>query len=146
MVTCQASLSSTISRSLLKFMSIESVMLSNHLILCRPFLLSLSIFPSIRVFSNKLALHIRWPKYWSFRFSICPSNEYSGLTSFRIDWFYLFGSPQDFQESSPELEFETSYLDPKPVLTCFEKTKPTLKRGVAISASSLNTNNSLIPK
>ena len=107
MVTCQASLSSTISWSLLKFMSIESVMLSNHLILCRPFLLSLSIFPSIRVFSNKLALHIRWPKYWSFRFSICPSNEYSGLTSFRIDWFYLFGSPQDFQESSPELEFET---------------------------------------
>ena len=83
MVTCQASLSSTISWSWLKFMSIESVMLSNHLILCRPFLLWLSIFPSIRVFSNKLALHIRWPKYWSF--SINPSNEYSGLISFRID-------------------------------------------------------------
>ena len=71
--------------------SIKLVMLSNHLILCRPFLLWLSVFPSIRVFSNKLALHIRWPKYWSFRFSICPSNEYSGLTSFRIDWFYLLG-------------------------------------------------------
>ena len=89
MVTCQASLSSTVSWSLLKFMSIESVMLSNHLILCRPFLLSLSIFPSIRVFSNKLALHIRWPKYWSFSFSISPSNEYSGWISLKIDWFNL---------------------------------------------------------
>ena len=82
----QASLSSTISWSLLKFMFIESVMLSNHLILCRPLLLP-SIFPSIRVFSNELGLHIRWPKYWSFCFSISPSNEYSGLISFRIGWF-----------------------------------------------------------
>ena len=72
---------------LLRFMSIESVILSNHLILCRPLLLLPSIFPSIRVFSNELALHIRWPKYWSF--SINSSNEYSGLISFRIDWFYL---------------------------------------------------------
>ena len=70
-------------------MSIKSVMPSNHLILCHPFLLPPSIFPSIRVFSNESALHIRWPKYWSFSFSISPSNEYSGLISFRIDWFDL---------------------------------------------------------
>ena len=81
----QASLSFTISWSLLKLMSIESVMPSSHLILCRPLLLLPSIFPSIRVFSNELALHIRWPKYWSFSFSISPSNEYLGLISFRID-------------------------------------------------------------
>ena len=81
----QASLSINNSRSLLKFMSIESVMPSNHLILCRPLLLLPSIFPSIRVFSSESALCIRWPKDWSF--SICPSNEYSWLISFRIDWF-----------------------------------------------------------
>jgi len=85
----QASLSITNSQSLLKLMSIELVMLSNHLILCLPLLLSSSIFPSIRVFSNESVLRIRWPKYWSFSFSICPSNEYSGLISFRIDWFDL---------------------------------------------------------
>ena len=84
----QAPLFSTISQSLLKFISIESVMLSNHLILCRPILLP-SVFPSIRVFSNESVIHIRWPKYWSFSFSISPSNEYSGLVSFLIDWFYL---------------------------------------------------------
>ena len=78
----QASLSSTISQSLLKFMSIESVMPSNHLILCCPLLLLPSIFPSIGVFSNESALHIRWPKYWNFSFSTSPSNEYSGLISF----------------------------------------------------------------
>ena len=89
---CQASLSFTSSRSLLKLMSIESVMPSNHLILCRPLLLLPSIFPSIRVFSNELALRMRWPKYWSFSFSISPSNEYSGLISFRIDWFDLLVS------------------------------------------------------
>ena len=75
--------------SLLRFMSIELVILSNHLILCCPPLLLLSIFPSIRVFSNESPLRIRWPKYWSFSFSISPSNEYSGLTSFRIDWLDL---------------------------------------------------------
>ena len=85
----QASLSITNSWSLLKLMSIESVMPSNHLILCYTLLLLPSIFPSIRVFSNKSALHIRWPKYWSFSFSISPSNEYSKLISFRIDWFDL---------------------------------------------------------
>ena len=86
---CQAFLSITISHSLLKLMSIESVMLSNHLVLCHPLLLLPSIFPSIRVSSNESALHIRWPKYWRFSFSISPSNQYSGLSSFRIDWFDL---------------------------------------------------------
>ena len=86
---CQASLVLVISWSLPKFMSIELVMPSNHLILCHPLLLLPSIFPSIRVFSNESALHIRWPKYWSFNFTIRPSNEYLGLLSFRIDWFDL---------------------------------------------------------
>ena len=85
----QASLSITNSWSLLKLMSIESVMPSNHLIFCHPFFLLPSIFPSIRVFSNELVLRIRWPKYWSFSFNISPSNEYSGLISFRMDWFDL---------------------------------------------------------
>ena len=85
----QASLSFTISQSFLKLMSIESVMLSNHLILCRPIFLPPSIFPSIRVFSNESALCMRWPKYWSLSFSISHSNEYSRLVSFRIDWSEL---------------------------------------------------------
>ena len=85
----QASLSITSSWSLLKFKSIELVMPSKHLILCRPLFLSPSIFPSIRVFSSESVLHIRWPKYWSFGFSISPSNEYSGLISFRMDWLDL---------------------------------------------------------
>ena len=86
---CQVFLSFTVSQNLLRFISIESVMPSNHLILCRPLLLLPSIFPSIRVFSNESALHIRWPKYWHFSFSISPSKEYSGLISYRIDWFDL---------------------------------------------------------
>ena len=86
---CQAYLSITNSRSMLKVMSIELVMPSNHLVLCHPLLLWPSIFPSIRVFSNESALHIRQPKYWSFSFSINPSNEYSGLISFRMDWLDL---------------------------------------------------------
>ena len=85
----QASLSITKSRSLLKLMSINLVMPSNHLILCHPLLLLPSIFPSIRVFSNESALRIRWPEYWSFSFSLSPSNEYSGLISFRMDWLDL---------------------------------------------------------
>ena len=85
----QASLAITNSRSLLKLMSIESVMPSNHLIFCRPLLLLPSIFPSIRVFSSESALHIRWPEYWSFSFTISPSNEHSGLISFRMDWLDL---------------------------------------------------------
>ena len=90
----QSSLSFTTSQSLLKLMPIESMMLSNHLMLCCPLLLP-SIFPSIRVFSNELALHIRWSKYWSF--SISPSNEYSGLISFRIDWLDLLALQRTFK-------------------------------------------------
>ena len=89
-VALQASLSFTISQSLLKLKSTESMMPSNHVVLCHPLPLLPSIFPSIRVFSNESALHIRWPKYWNFIFSISPSNEYSGLISFGIDWFDLF--------------------------------------------------------
>ena len=98
--TYQASLSSTISWSLLKLMSIESMILSNHPILYRPLLLLPSIFPNTRVFSNESALHIKWPNYWSFNFSISPSNEYSGLISFRTDWFDLLsvqGTPKSLQ-------------------------------------------------
>ena len=84
----QSSLSITNSRSLLKLMSIELV-ISNHLILCCPFLLPHSVFPSMRIFSNELVLHIRWPKYWRFSFSFSPSNKYSGLISFRRDWLDL---------------------------------------------------------
>ena len=90
----QASLSFTISRCLLKFMSIELMMPYNHLILCHPLLLP-SIFPSIRFFPNESALYIRWPKYWSF--NISPSNEYSGLLSFRIDWFDLLAVQETFK-------------------------------------------------
>ena len=86
---CQASLSMTNARSLAKLMCIESVMPSNHLILCHPLLLLPSIFPSIRVFSNEAALRIRWPKWWNFSFNISPSNEYSGLISCRMDWLDL---------------------------------------------------------
>ena len=89
---CQAPPSITISWSLLKLMSIELVMPSNYLILCCPFLLLSSIFPSIRVFSNESALRIRWPKYWSFSFNISLSNEYLGLISFRMDWLDLLAS------------------------------------------------------
>ena len=86
---CQASLSINNSWSLLKLMSIKSVMPSNHLILCHPLLLLPSVFPSIRVFSNESVLHIRWPKYWSFSYNISPSNEHPGLISFRMDWLDL---------------------------------------------------------
>ena len=89
---CQASLPFTISWSFLKLISIESRLPSNHLILCPPLLLPPSIFPSSRVFSNKSALRIRWPKYWSFSFGISPSNEDSGLISFRMDWFDLLAA------------------------------------------------------
>ena len=88
-IACQAPLSSPISLSLLRIMSIELVTTSSHLLLCRSLLLLPSILPSIRVFPNESALHIRWPKYWSFSFSNSPSNEYPGLISFRIDWFDL---------------------------------------------------------
>ena len=100
----QAPLSSTISQSLLKLKSIESVTLSNHLILCCPLLLLPSIFPSIRVFSES-ALHIRWPKYWSFILGISPYSEYSGLISFRLVWSAC--SLRDSQESSPAPQFRS---------------------------------------
>ena len=102
---CQASLSITNSWSLLKLMSIESVMPSNHLILCRPLLLPPSISPSIRVFTNESVLRMRWPNYWSFSFSNSPSNKYSGLISFRIDWFDLLTVQRTLKEPSPIPQF-----------------------------------------
>ena len=99
---CQASLSLTVSQRLLKLMCTESVMPSNHLNLCRLLLLLPSISPSVRVFSNELALHLKWPKYWSFSFRISPFDEYSGLISFRIDWFDLFAV-----QGTPAPQFES---------------------------------------
>ena len=111
----QASLSITNSRSLLKPMSIESVMPSNHLILCRPLLLP-SIFPSIRVFSNQSALCISWPKYWSFSFNISPSNEHSGLISFRMDWLDLLAVQGTLKSLLQHHSSEASILQPS---ACF---------------------------
>ena len=105
---CQASLSFIISWSLLKLMCIESVMRSNHLILCHPLLLLPSVFPQIRVFSNESNLCIRWPKYWSFSFSISPSNEYSELLSFSIDWLDLLAVPGTLKESFPTPQFKST--------------------------------------
>ena len=104
----QASLSITNSRSLRKLMSIELMMPSNHPILCRPLLLSPSIVPSIRVFSNESALRIRWPKYWSFSFNISPFNEHSGLISFRMDWLDLL-AVQGPLKTSPTPQFKSIY-------------------------------------
>ena len=106
----QASLSITISRSLLKLLSVESLMTSNHLILCCPLLLLFSIFPSIRVFSNKLTLHIRWSKHWSFRFSISLFIEYSGSISFRIDWFGLLAVQRTLKSLLQHHNLKTSIL------------------------------------
>ena len=106
-IACQASLSITNSWSLLKLMSIEAVMPSNHLILYHPLLLPCSIIPNIRVFSNEWVLHIRWPKYWSFSFSNSPSNEYSGLISFRMELVGPPCCPRDSQESSPTPQFKS---------------------------------------
>ena len=105
----QASLFIIISQSLCKLMSIELVMPSNYLILCHPLFLLPSIFPRVRVFSSESTLHIRWPKYWSFSFSISPSNEYSGLISFRIAWFDLLAVQRTLQESSPAPQFKSIY-------------------------------------
>ena len=104
----QDSLSITNTWSLEKLTSIELVMPSNHLILCRPLLLLPSIFPSIRAFSNESLLHIRWPKYWSFSFSISPSNEYSGLIYFSIDWFDLLVVQGNLKGSLPHCNTKTS--------------------------------------
>ena len=113
---CQAFLSITISLSLPKLMFIESVMPSNHLILCCPILLLTSIFPSIRVFSNESALPIRWPKYWSFSFSISPSNKYSGLASFRIDWFDLLAVQGTLQVFSSTTVRKCQFFGTQPSL------------------------------
>ena len=109
--TRQASLSNTNSWSLPKLMSIESMMPSNHLILCHPLLLLPSIFPSVRIFSNELALHIRWPKYWNFSLNIIPSNGHPGLISLRIDWLDLL-AVQGTQESSPTSQFKSINSSP----------------------------------
>ena len=108
--TCQASLSITKWQSLLKFMSIELVMLPNHFVLYHPFLLLPSIFPSIRVFSKESMLCIRWPKYWTFSFSISPSNEYSGLISFRTDWFDLLAAQKTFKSLLKHHSLKASIL------------------------------------
>ena len=113
---CQASLFFTISRSLLKLMSIESLMPCNHLILCCPLLLLPSIFPSIRVFSDESVLCIRWPKYWNFSFSISPSNEYSGLISFRIDWFDLLAVPGTLGSLLQHRNLKASFFGAQPSL------------------------------
>ena len=107
----QIPLSSTISQSLLKFMSIELAMLPNHLILCHPLLLLPSLFPIIRVFSNESSFSIRWPKYWTFSFSISPPNEYSELISLRIDWFDLLalqGTLKGWSSTAPQLKIINS--------------------------------------
>ena len=103
----EASLSITNSRSFLKLVSIQSVMPSSHLILCRPLVLPPPIFPSVRVFSNESVLCIRWPKYWSFSFNISPSNEYSGLISFKMDRLDLLAVQRESQESSPTPQFKS---------------------------------------
>ena len=110
---CQASLSITNSQSLLKLTPIQSVMPSSHLIFCHP-LLPPSVFPSIRVFSNESVLHIKWPKYWSFSFSINPSNEYSGLIAFRMDWFDLLAAPGKGTINQTEQPFQVSSTSPCP--------------------------------
>ena len=102
-----ASLSFSICQSLFKLTAIQSLMPSNHLILCRPLLLLPSVFPSIRVFSNESALHIRWPKYWSFSFSLSLSNEYSRLISFRIDWFHFLAVQGTLKSLFPTSQFKS---------------------------------------
>ena len=144
----QASLSFTISQSLLKLMSIESVMPSNHLILCCLLLLPPSLFPNIRVFSNESVLHIRWPKYWSFRFSVSPANEYSGLIPFRIDWFDL--AVQDTFKSSSVLSLFIVQLT-YPYMTTGKTIVLTIQTFVSkvmarfLTASLPRTKNLLIP-
>ena len=117
MEALQAPLSFTISWDLLILISIESVMPPKHLIFCCPLLFLLSVFPSIRVFSTESALHIRWPNYWSFSFSISPSNEYSGLISFRSDWFGLFAVQGTLKSLLQHHSSKASILWPQPFLS-----------------------------
>ena len=129
---CQTYLSITNSQSLLKLMSIELVMPSNHLILCLPLLLLPSIFPSIKVFSNKSVLHIRWPKYWSFSFSISPSNEYSGLISFRMDWLDLSAVQGTLKSLLQHHSSKASILQPSAFVTV-QLSHPYMMTGKAIA-------------
>ena len=128
----QASLSFTISRSLLKLMSIESVMPVNYLILCHPPLLLPSIFASIRVSSNESALHIRWPKYWHSSFSISPSNEYSRLISFRIDWLHLLGV-QGTLKSLPQHHSSKAWILQRSALFMIQHSHPYMTTGKTIA-------------
>ena len=128
----QASLSITNSRSLLKLTSIESVMPSSHLILCHPLLLSPSILSTIRVFSSESVLHIRWPKYWSFSFSISPSNEYSGLISFSRDWFDLL-AVQGTLESLLQHHSSKASILCRPAFFIVQLSHPHMTTGKAIA-------------
>ena len=130
-VAHQASLSITNYRSLLKLLSIESVISSNHLILCCTLLLLPSILPSIRVFSNESVLRIKWPKYWSFSFSISPSNEYSGPISFRMHWLDL--AVQGTQESSPTLQFKSIHSSALSFLYELQLSHPYMTTGKTIA-------------
>ena len=134
---CRASLSTTNSQSLLKLMSIKLVMPLNHLILYRPLLLPPSIFPSIRVFSNESVLCIRWPKYWSFSFSISPSNEYSGLISFRIDWFDLFAVQGTLKSFFQHHSSKTSIFQ-HPAFFIVQISHPYMTTGKAITLTKTN--------
>ena len=129
---CQASLSVINSWSLLKLMSIELVMPSNHLTLCRPLLLLPSIFPRIRVFSSKSVLPIRWPKYWSFSFSISPSNEYSGLVSFRMDWLDLL-AVQGALKSLPQHHSSKASILQRSAFFIVQLSHPYITTGKAIA-------------
>ena len=134
-VACQASLSFTNSRSLLKLMSIKSVILSNHFILCCPLFLLSSIFPSIRDFSNESVLHIRWPKYWSFSLSISPSNEYSGLISFMIDWLDLLAVQGTLKSLLQNYSSKTSIFWPSAFFTV-QLEHPYMTTGKTIALTS----------
>ena len=130
--THQASLSITNSWSLPKLMPIDLVMPSNHLILCLPLLLLTSVFPSIRVFSNESAFHIRWPKYWSFSFNISPSNEHPGLISFRMDWLYLFAIQGTLKSLLQHHSSKASILQP-PAFFIVQLSHPHLTTGKTIA-------------
>ena len=131
---CQASLSITNPSSLLKLTSIKSVMPSNHFILCCPLLLLLSILPSIKVFSNELPLHIRWPKWWSFSFSIGPSNYYSGLIYFRIDWFDLLAVQRLSKAFSITKVWKHHFFGAQPSLWLYVNFKNSLDDGMEYDA------------
>ena len=143
---CQNTLSSAVSQSLLKFMSFESVMLSNHLILCYPLLLLPSTFPSIRVFPSESAHCIRWPKYWNFSFSISPFNEYSGLISFRMDWFDLLAVQGTLKSLLQHHSLKASILQ-RSVFFMVQLSHPCTTTGktIALTAAALLSRFSRVP-